>query len=85
MEITSHFPAPSLTVYSNSESTMASWITDRDLLTLTRRNKTPALQAGARVEINPLVTSIFINLVVVFSGVEFIFDLNTFNHSSTRD
>ena len=82
IEITSHFPAPSLTVHSNSESTIASWITDRDLLTLTHRSKTPALQAGARVELNPLVTSI---LAVVFSGVKFFFDLNTFNHPSTRD
>ena len=40
-----HSPLPAPTVHSNSKSNMAGRINDRELITLARPNKMPALEA----------------------------------------
>ena len=43
---------PTPTAHSNSKTNMAGRINDRELITLARTNKTPALQAKTEIDVN---------------------------------
>ena len=55
-------PPPTPTVHPYSKSNMPGWINDRELTTLARTNKTPALQASLRQFYKQLVLKLYIRV-----------------------